>query len=833
MEGVVQDVKYGWRMLAKNPGFSIVATLILALGIAANTAIFSLTDQVLLRTLPIVHPEELVLLRSPGPAPGHVSTDGDEAASFSYLTYKDLREQSTAFAGLFARYSISLNVAGRGQGTTADGELVSGNYFQVLGVTPVLGRIFSAQDETAPGANPVAVLSYGYWSRQFGASAGILNQVLVVNGTPLTVIGVARPGFTGVQVGQTPDIFVPITMKAQMTPGWDGLNDRKDHWIAILGRLKPGVTRGRAESSVQAVYHSILQAEAPAMGMKPDVLKQYLARPLLLNDAARGRPVLQRDAQIPLLILLGMVALLLLVTCANIASLMVARGVVRQREIAVRLAMGARAGQIIRQLLIESVLLALAGGALGILLASWMLRVLVSAVSDGAGVAGLDANLDWRVLMFALGLSLFAAVLFGLAPAIGAARVDLLDTLKEQGSRASAGSTTRLRRALIVAQVTLTTILLVSAGLFVRSLHSLKQVDLGINPDHVLQFSVAPGLNGYNSERTRAFVQQARQTINALPGVEVAGAATIPVFADDDSGGNITAEGYTAQPNEDTHIFRNWITPHYLAAMGTPLIRGREISDADTDSSTQVALINQTMARKYFAGRDPIGMHFIFGAGKALTPDIQIVGVVADSKHDDSRSPVMPFAFFPVSQKRDLTRVTFYVRTRQEPLAMADSLRKTMAAIDPNLPISDLKTLNTQVEESMFPVRMITGLAVGLGLISAVLAAIGLYGVMAFSVAQRTREIGIRIALGAQTLHVLKLIVGQGLGLAMAGVVFGLLSSLGAMRLLSSLLFSVTATDPLTFVSVAVLLAIVAVLANYIPARRAIDVDPAVALRYE
>jgi putative ABC transport system permease protein len=834
MGTVTQDIKYGWRMLAKSPGFTLVAVLTLALGIGANTAIFSLTDQILLRTLPIVHPEELVLLRSPGRGPGHVSTDGDEAASFSYPTYKDLREQATAFNGLIARYSISLNVAARSQSATADGELVSGNYFQVLGVTPALGRILSMQDETAPGANPVAVLSYGYWMKQFGGSAGALNQVLVVNGTPLTVVGVTRPGFTGVQVGQTPDMFIPITMKAQMTPSWDGMNDRKDHWVAILGRLKRGMNRTQTESAIQGVYHSILEAEAPAMGMPSEELKQYLARHLLLQDAARGRPVVQNDVQMPLLVLLGMVGLLLLITCANVASLMVARGVVRQREVAVRLAMGARTGQIIRQLLIEAIMLSLVSGVAGVVLGAWILRIMVRAVSTGAGIAGLDANLDWRVMSFALGLSLLAAAVFGLAPALGATKVDLHEALKEQGSRgSSSASTTRLRRVLIVAQVMLTTVLLVSAGLFVRSLHNLKSVDIGIKPDHVIQFTVAPGLNGYSPEKSKAWVEQARQALNALPGIEVAGAATIPVFSDDDSGGNVTVEGYTPVTGEDIHVFRNWTTPHYLAAMGTPLVEGREISESDTASSQKVALINQLMARKFFPGRDPIGMHFAFGGGKKISPDIQIIGVVADSKHDDSRSPVMPFAFFPITQKNDLTRATFYIRTKQDPRSVTDEVRKTVMSLDPNLPIAEVKMLSEQVEESMFPVRMITSLSVGLGIVSAILAAIGLYGVMAYSVAQRTREIGIRLALGAQTMHVLKLVVGQGMWLAMVGVGLGLISALGATRVLSSLLFAVKASDPGTFLVVALLLAVVAMLANYIPARRAIEVDPMVALRYE
>ncbi|HYL94202.1 MAG TPA: ABC transporter permease, partial [Terriglobales bacterium] len=512
MDTLLQDVRYGTRMLLKSPAFTAIAVLMLALGIGANSAIFSLTDQVLLRELPVQKPEQLVILRSPGEKPGHTSSDSDAATSFSYPLYKDLRAQSHVLSGLLARYAVPLNVAGQGSTERASGELVSGNYFQVLGVSRALGRVFSLQDETAPGANPVAVLSYGYWARRFGRDPGVLNKQLTVNGTVLTVVGVARAGFTGVQVGQLPDIFIPITMKPQMTPNWNGLEDPKDNWVAILGRLQPGATRARAQVALQPLYHSLLLAEVPLMKLSEATKRQFLDRPLLLESGASGRQVLQADARQPLTFLVVMVGLVLLIACANLASLLVARGEARQREIAVRLAVGAARWRLVRQLFTENLLLAILGGAAGVLFAVWTLAFLVQTMQESIGVLGLEEQLDGRILGFAIALSLLTALLFGLLPALRAARADLQSTLKDLGASVSHRlSSVRLRKALIVGQVALTAVLLTAAGLFTRSLLNLRNINLGVRADHVVEFTIAPQLNRYSPQRALAFVERLRQ----------------------------------------------------------------------------------------------------------------------------------------------------------------------------------------------------------------------------------------------------------------------------------------------------------------------------------
>src|SRR5579859_2848845 len=489
MNTLWQDLRYGLRMLGKSPAFTVIAILTLALGIGANTAIFSFTDQVLLRNLPVPNPEQLVVLRSPGPNPGSTWSDGDGAESFSYPMYKDLRDRSSVFSGLLACFPVDVNVSGHGTTQSAQGELVSGNFFETLGVRPALGRVFLASDETAPGANPVAVLSYGYWTRQFGADLSILNKPLTVNGVSLTVVGVARAGFDGVQAGAMPDLFIPITMKPQMAPGDTmGLADRKSHWVAILGRLKPGMTGAKAEASLQPVYGPILKSDAKLLKLSGARLKQFLAKPLRLDDGSRGRLILQRDAKQPLLILMSMVGLVLLIACANLASLLIARGEARQREIAVRLALGAGRWRLVRQLLTESLLIGIAGGAAGLAVASWCSNAIAGAIPQDVGMAGVQGGLDLRVLWFAVALTVATSVLFGLAPALRATRVNLQTTLKDQGSSVSEGrSNVRLRKVLIVAQMALTAVLLAGAGLFARTLVNLEHANLGVSAGHVLQ----------------------------------------------------------------------------------------------------------------------------------------------------------------------------------------------------------------------------------------------------------------------------------------------------------------------------------------------------------
>jgi predicted permease len=834
MGTLLQDVRYGIRMLAKSPGFTAIAVLTLALGIGANTAIFSLTDQVLLRFLPVAHPEQLVVLRSPGPNPGHTSSDGDEAASFSYPMYKDLRDHSQAFSGLLSRYAVALNVSARGTTERTDGELVSGNYFEVLGVQPALGRIFTPEDETAPGANSVAVLSYGYWTRRFGKDPSILNKQLDVNGTALTVVGVARAGFSGIQIGQAPEVFIPMTMKARMTPNWDGLADRKDHWLAIVGRLKSGFAPAKAEAAIAPTYRAILESEAPLMKLSGQNGQRFLDKKILLTPGSHGRPTLQRDAEAPLLSLTAMVGLILLIACANLASLLVARGEARQREIAVRLAMGAGRWRLIRQLLTESLLLAAAGGLAGALFASWTLDTLVGSLREGAGVIGLEARLDFRVFVFAFGISILTGVLFGFAPAIRATRASPQSALKDQGAGASDGrSNVRLRKWLMLSQVSLTAVLLAAAGFFAQSLWNIKRQNLGVRADHIIEFSVAPGLNRYSPPQTAAFFERLREGIGALPGVRSASATKVAVFKGDDWGSNITVEGYTPQPDEDTSVLRNSVGPGYFATMGTPLLAGREFDERDHADSPKVAIINEMLARRYFAGRNPIGMHLAIGAGTNVHPDIAIVGVVKDSKHSDAREDIRPFVYQPYTQDSGLAEATFYVRTSQDPAALGVTLRKLVQGYDANLPIYELRTLAEQVDDSVFTDEFVAFFSVCLGILAALLAAIGLYGVLAYVVTRRTREIGVRMALGATQKDVAWMILREVVRMLAVGLSVGLLAAFALGRLIESQLFGVKASSPIVFAAAAGLLVGVALVAGWLPARKAAKVDPMVALRYE
>jgi putative ABC transport system permease protein len=836
MQTLWQDLRYGARMLLKNPGFTVIAALTLALGIGANTAIFSLTDQILLRLLPVERPDELVVLRSPGPRTGRVWSDGDGAASFSYPMYKLLRDRGgDVFSGLLARHAIPLSVAGAGQTERADGEMVSGNYFEVLGVRPALGRVFNQEDDRAPGAHPLVVLSHAYWTRRFGADPAILNKTLTVNGNLMTVIGVSREGFRGVQVGQTPDVFIPMMMTAQMTPNRNELDNHKDYWLAVMGRLKSGMSRAQTEEAVRPSYRSILEEELPLMtGLRAETRQRFLDKRILLDDGAKGRQILQRDSKRPILILMSMAGLALLIACANVANLLLARGAARRREIAVRMALGAGRWRLMRQLLVESLLLSLTGGVAGVIVAAWTIRGLVATIPPSVGALGISTTLDLRLLGFTLALSALTGLIFGVAPAARATRLNLEATLREQGASVSGAlSSARFRKALVVSQIVLTTVLLVGAGLFARSLNNLARLDLGLRADHLIAFSIAPELNGYSPQRTIAFFDDLRRGIAALPGAQSVSAAEIAILTDSNSGSNVTIEGYQAQENEDMEVRHNRIGPDYFATMGIPLLGGREFTVADTAGGPKVAIINETMARRYFANRNPIGSHFAFGAGDRVRPDIEIVGVVKDSKHASVREEKRPFAYLPYAQEKNLGSITFYARTDQDVSAIAPSLRREVERRDNNLPIYDLKTLRQQADESLFADRFLTFLSICFGSLAAALAAVGLYGVMAYTVTRRVREIGIRIALGATRGSVAWLILREVALLALVGLLAGAPPAFALGRAAESLLFGVKAGDPLVYAAAGLLLALVALLGGYLPARRAAKVDPMVALRRE
>ncbi|HZW51714.1 MAG TPA: ABC transporter permease, partial [Rudaea sp.] len=541
-----------------------------------------------------------------------------------------------------------------------------------------------------------------------------------MNGTSLTVVGVARKGFDGVQLGETPDIFVPVTMKSQMMPT-EGrpLDAHDDFWLPVIARLNPGMNPVGAQAALQPVYRGILESDAKILKLSGQRLQRFLAKPLLLVDGAHGRLVLQQDAQEPLLVLMGMVGLVLLVACANLAGLLVARGEARRREIAVRLTSGASRWRLVRQLLTESLLVAIAGGAAGLALASWCLKAMVEAIPPDIGMAGLQAALDGRVLWFAVAVTLLTSALFGLVPALRATRLNLQATLKDQGASVSEGrANVRLRQVLIVAQVALTAVLLTGAGLLARTLINLNHTNLGMRTDRVLQFSVAPDLNGETPSQTLQFANSASRRIAALPGVRSATVSTMPMFSDDDMGFNITPEGYVIHSGDDMDVLADYVGPNYLSTLGIPLMGGREFTEADTASSQKVCIINQKLAQRFFAGRNPIGLRVARGGG---TPDIEIVGVAADSKWDGARSDIVPFMYMPYAQEARLGAFTFYVRTERDPAQMATSLRSAIAELDPNLPVNNLRTLAEQVSESMFDGRLVALLSVSLALLAALL----------------------------------------------------------------------------------------------------------------
>ena len=844
LASIWQDVRYGLRQLRLNPGFTIVAVFTLALGIGVNVAIFSLIDQTLLRSLPVPHPEQLVVLNSTEQKSGSTSTDYSLDAMFSYPMYKDLRDRNQVLTGLLACDPYNdANLSWHGRPERAKAELVSGSFFQVLGVRAALGRVFSQEDETAPGANPVVVLSFNYWMQHFGGSPAVLNETLDINATALTVVGVAQPGFTGVQLGMAPDLYIPITMKAQMTPNWNGWHNVSDYFLAVLGRLKPGMSRTQAQAGLQPVFHAILESELPVMIANKTITsaetqKAVLAGKIELTPGARGRPVLQTLAQTPLALLMAMVGLVLLIACANLAGLLLARGEARQHEIALRLAMGASRVRLVRQLLTESLMLAIAGGAAGLLIGWWTFRSIVFVVPSvplaSYLLSGLSANLDARVMAFAAAVTMLSALFFGLLPALKASRAGLQTSLKELGPSTSGGAeSVRLRKLLVVAQVGSTVILLIASALFGESLIRLERTNLGMRIGGIVQFSVQPGLSHYSPAQTAALLDRLRQDIAAQPGVASVSAAEFPLLALSFNYDTMTFEDHTPGKDEDTTVSVNSVGPYFFSTLGIPIILGREFRENDTASSPKIAIINEKVAQEFFPGRNPIGMHLVIGCGPDVHPNIEIVGVVANSKSIHPRDPGQPFAYFPYAQDSGVSGGTFYVRTNADPSAVAAALRKVVERDAPGQPVYDVRTLAQQFDNAMSPDRLLTFFTLSLALLAALLAVVGLYGVMAYSVARRTREMAIRLALGAQTTDVLKQVIGNGLKLALIGVGVGVAGALALTRILSSLLYGVAPTEPLAFVGVSLTLIAVTLAACYIPARRATKVDPMTALRNE
>jgi len=836
MHTLFEDVRYGLRMLAKNPGFTFIAILTLALGIGANTAIFSLLNQVLLRRLPVRNPQELVVLKSPGRHHGHTSSDGDDSEVFSYPLYKGLAKNTTVFNGVLARDRFPASIASHGQTDRGSGELVSGNYFEVLGVRPAFGRVLSPADDDVQGAHPVVVLSHAYWERHFGGDAGALNQTILVNNTEMTIVGVSQEGFTGIQVGQTPDIFVPMTMKGQMTPTRNGLDDWNDSFLAVLARRKPDVSVEQAQAGINVDYPGLLEQQNATLKLRKGGKdeKEFLSKKIVLSPGAQGRTTAQRDSGPALMALFAMVALVLLIACTNVANLLLAKAAARQREFAIRSALGATPGRMMRQLLVESFLCALGGGVLGLILGSWIMNILTQAVVSEAGVKGITAQVDGSVLGFAATATVFSALLFGLIPAWRATRTGVSQMIKDQGSTSSAGvSHVRFRKFLVAGQVAFTLLLLTGGALFSRTLWNLRRQNLGLSTENLVTFSISPQLSGYDDVRTVALIDQLRERLGGLPGVLGVGSSQIQLLTGSGMSGNITVEGRQYQEREDWNVNYDAVSPNYFSTMRVPLLSGREFNAEDTATSSKVAIINETMAKEFFPKRNPIGVHFTLGAGDNVKPDVEIVGVVKNVKEQGVRDEDQAYFYRPYSQFAKLVGMSFYVRSQQDPLLMANILRETVRGADANLPVYDLKTVQRVVDDNLFAERIIAGLSAVFGGLAALLAALGIYGVLAYLVVQRTREIGIRVALGAGSGHVRGLVFKEVGWMVLAGALVGLPLAYGLARLSESLLYGVHAGDVPLYVASLGIICLVAFAACYIPSRRATRIDPIVALRYE
>jgi predicted permease len=837
LESFFQDARFAFRLLKKSPAFTAIAVLTLALGIGANTAIFSVMRQVLLQRLPVGHPEQLVLLYSPGPRDGHVSSDeSDGSESFSYPMYLDLRDKNSVFSGLAAKADFPISISVRGQTERASAELVSGNFFSVLGVHPSLGRLFDLSDTAVPNTSNVVLLSYPYWQKRFGGDPSILNQSVLVNDQTMTVVGVVQQGFDGIQPGLVSDVYVPITMKPVVTPNSEddarhlGLMSHSDYWVKLIGRLKPGVSREQASAAVLPAYHALLESEVPLnSGLSDREKKEFAARQLILRDGSRGRPILANANRSQLLTLMGMVALVLFITCANLAGLLTARGAARQKEISIRLSLGASRWRLIRQLVLESCLLSFAGALLGLILADWLSAALVHFASVNEIADGLSATLNLPVLLFTVALAFFCGIFFGVAPAWTATRVQLAATLKEQGGAlSSAVSQARFRKVLVVSQFAITLLLVTAAWGFVRSLYNLKNLDLGFRPDHILQFSIAPSLNGYNQQRTLAFYVQLEQKIAALPGVRSLSSADEPLISDDTRSSNITLEGFNDTPD----VQQNAVGAGHFSNLRIPLKQGREFTLADDQQSPKVAIVNETLAKKYFPNGQVLGKRMRFGGGQGPL-NIEIIGVVADSHHAAIQEEPYPFVYIPYRQRNALGALTFYVSTASDPTALGTSIRAAIAGLDSTLPIYDVRSFEEQIDRHLSSSRLLAVLALAFGALAALLAAMGIYALLAYTVAQRTREIGVRMALGAEPRRVAWMVLSDVTRLTTLGILFGIPLAYAASKLLNSMLFNVKSFGLVSIGISLFALAAIASLAAWLPARRAARIDPIIALRYE
>ena len=831
------NLKLALRTLLKTPFVTAVAVLSLALGIGANAAIFSLFNQMLLRPLPVPSPGSLVNLAAPGPNPGSQSCTGagDCTEVWSYRMFRDLEKAQTSFTGIAAHRTFGANLAFRNQTLDAQGMFVSGSYFPVLQLQPAAGRLFGPNDDQTVGAHPVAVLGYNYWDNRLGKDPSVVGQSITVNGQPMTIVGVAPRGFEGTTLGNRPDIYVPITMRTALSPLFTAAQyeRRNNYWIYLFARLKPGVSAEAAQRSINGIYKPIINdVEAKLQqGLSDKNMERFRAKEVVVTNGARGQSTLHRRVQTPLLLLIGITAIVLVIACANIANLLLARAANRSMEMAVRLSLGASRKQLLTQLLTESVLLATLGGLVSLVVAQWTLGGLASLLPADS-TSTLKFAVDPTVVAFAAGLSVLTGLLFGMYPALHSTRPDLVTTLRSNsGKHSGTRAATRFRSSLVTVQIALSMALLICAGLFVRSLANVSRVNLGIQVENVVAFSLAPERNGYSRDRSRQFLLRVEETLAAQPGVTGVTSALVGLLQGNSWGNDVEVQGWKSGPDVDSNSRMNQVGAGYFKTLGIPLVSGREFTAQDRVGTPQVAIVNEAFAKKFKLGRDAVGKRMDLSGSTDLK--LEIVGLAKDAKYSDVKNEVPPVYFTPWAQDSTTATLDFYVRTAGDPSQLVRAIPKVIAQLDPQLPVQDLKTLSAQVRENVYLDRMISTLSAAFAALATLLAAVGLYGVLAYTVAQRTREIGVRMALGADAGRVRTMVLRQVGRMTIIGGVVGIIGALALERTARSLLFGLEGHDPLVVIGAAVVLAIVALGAGYLPARRASKIHPMQALRYE
>jgi predicted permease len=826
-----RDLWFSFRTLRRSPIFAAVAILSLALGIGANTAIFSLVDQVILRLLPVRDPQQLVVLHRNYSLNGSDSSDNYESV-FSYPMYRAIRDHDAAFSGVIARCGGSVTVLYQGSAESADAEIVSGNLFQVLGVGAAAGRLFAPDDDSTPAAQPVTVLSHGYWMKRFAGSRAVVGQTIQVNGYPTTVIGVAVAPFDGVFSGNEPQVYLPLMMQRIFKPTWKAtLDDPQFRWLTIMARLAPGTSIARAQAPTDAAHRIGVEMELAkqhASGAEADPAKYRLE----LRPAPQGINEFRKDQQTPLLALMAMAGLTLLIACANVASLTVARATARRREMSIRLAIGATRWNLVRQLLVEGVILAAAGGVLGLLVADWSMKALLHALPQDFAGDWLKAGLNLRLLAFACGLSLVSGVLFALAPAMQSTRNNLAGSLRAGASAASVGSAVWFRKCVVAAQVALSLVLVVGAGLFSGTLYNLAKVNLGFRTERLMTFKVDATRNRPLVADSVAFYRALQERLAAIPGVTGVAASGSGPFSNSNNGGNITVEGYQPKSNEYVGSSLNAVNPGFFAGLGIRLRAGREFTDRDGAGAPKTVMVNEAFAKLYCGGRNPVGLHLMFGGSSHPTLDREIVGLAADVR-SNVREPAKPALYYPYAQWKQPERLMYYVRAAGVETALGPAIRAAVRDEDPNVPVTVLQPITVRIDDTMYSERLLAMLSTAFGALATLLAAIGLYGVVAYAVTRRTAEIGVRMALGALPGDVLRMVLAEAGKLALAGIVVGVAVALALSRLVQTQLFGVQAADPRILIGAAAFLAAVAMAAAFMPGRRASRISPVQALKYE